>query len=403
MLLVARLVDGVDTPIWGILFDRTHSRWGRSRPWFLWLCGPFAIFGVLTFAVPHWTAGAKLAYACVTYVACGVLYTGINTPVTSILSALTSDPHERVTLTCFRMVGSKAGALLVNLTALALVGWLGHGNDHRGYALTLPLFAAGSVILFLLAFRNLKETVPTTTRRGSPLRGFGALRGNWPWLTVFLSFFAFWIAFIARITMVPFYFQYALHRPDLIPAANAFDFASLAAVFALPRLCRWTSKRNVCLGGLLGCVAGQLLLAAGAGAHPRLGEIAAGWVLGFVATGAAMALPFSMLSDCVDYGEWRTGIRAEGLLTAIGAAFCIKAGSGLGGALPAWIMAAHGYVANAVQTPRSLEGIALGFIWLPAAGYGLAMLPLAFYGPYERLEPRIQAELRDRRKAAGSA
>jgi len=111
ILAIARWIDAVDAPVWGVIFDKTRSRWGKSRPWFLWLCVPFAAFGVLTFQTPELSHGAKVWYAALTYIACSVLYTGINTPVTSILSALTADPQERVTLTCFRMFGSKLGAL----------------------------------------------------------------------------------------------------------------------------------------------------------------------------------------------------------------------------------------------------------------------------------------------------
>jgi Na+/melibiose symporter-like transporter len=79
ILLVARCVDAVDAPVWGIIFDKTHSRWGKNRPWFLWLCGPFALFGVLTFTTPHLSGTAKVLYAAGTYIVCSVLYTGINT------------------------------------------------------------------------------------------------------------------------------------------------------------------------------------------------------------------------------------------------------------------------------------------------------------------------------------
>src|SRR5690242_9250840 len=96
ILLVARMVDAVDAPVWGIIFDKTRSRWGKSRPWFLWLCVPFAVFGVLTFLTPNLSYTAKVIYAGVTYVTCSILYTGINTPVTSILASLTSDPAERI-------------------------------------------------------------------------------------------------------------------------------------------------------------------------------------------------------------------------------------------------------------------------------------------------------------------
>ena len=101
ILLIARSIDAIDAPVWGIVFDKTDSRWGKSRPWFLWLCAPFAFFGVLTFCTPQWSATAKAIYAGVTYVSCSILYTGINTPVTSILSSLTPEAHERITLTSF--------------------------------------------------------------------------------------------------------------------------------------------------------------------------------------------------------------------------------------------------------------------------------------------------------------
>src|SRR5207248_129672 len=106
-------------------------------------------------------ANAKIFYAAITYICASVLYTGINTPVTSILSALTPDPQERVALTCWRMYGSKLGVLIVNLTALKMVAWLGHGDDRRGFMLAMPIYAAGTVLLYLLAYRNLREVVKT--------------------------------------------------------------------------------------------------------------------------------------------------------------------------------------------------------------------------------------------------
>ena len=234
-----------------------------------------------------------------------------------------------------------------------------------------------------------------------PIRdSLGALRGNWPWLIIFTSSLLFWIGFIARICMAPYFFQYTLGRKDLISVANSLDFISLATVFCLPFLCRWTTKRNLWLAGLLGMVLGQLILYAGIRQRENLALVMTGWSVGFLASGIAMAMPFSVLSDSVDYGEWKTGIRAAGFLTAIGAAFCLKAGSGLGGALPAWIMDAHGYVANAPQTASSLWGIELGFVWVPAACLVLSMIPVIFYGRFEQLEPRIYAELEARRAKA---
>jgi len=402
ILLVARLVDAVDAPVWGVIFDKTHSRWGRSRPWFLWLCLPFAFFGVLTFLTPELSPTAKALYSGGTYMICSILYTGINTPVTSILSALTSDPRERVVLTTCRMFGSKAGVLLVNATAWPLVTWLGQGDDKLGFLRTMPIFALGSVVLYLIAFRNLKETVPDHQKPLAIREGLAALKGNWPWIIIFTSCLLFWIAFIARISMVPYYFQYTWHRKDLVPLANSLDVVSLAGIFLLPWLCRWTAKANIWTWGLVGSVLSQLLVYAGGTAH-SLPLVFAGWVAGILTSGVALALPFSLLADSVDYGEWKSGVRAAGLLTAVGAAFCVKAGSGIGGALPLWILGASGYVPNGDQPARALRGITWGFVWIPAIFYTLATIPVLFYRKFEALEPRIQAELGARRTAAPSS
>jgi sugar (glycoside-pentoside-hexuronide) transporter len=400
ILLAARWIDAIDAPIWGVIFDRTRSRWGKSRPWFLWLCGPFALFGVLSFLTPDLSYGAKIAYAAVTYIGCNILYTGINTPVTSILSALTPDPAERVTLTTFRMFGSKIGVLLVNLTGLELVRLLGGGDDRRGFMLAVPIFAALSIGLFLLAFRNLRETVPNDTKP-LPLRGgFVALRGNWPWFIIFASSLFFWIGFIARVTVAPHFFEYVLHRPDLLKLANSLDFASLATALLLPWFCRRVSKSTVWVLGLAGMALGQLIVWLGMRGEPSIAVVMTGWTVCFVASGAAMAMPFSVLSESVDYGEWKTGVRAAGLLTAVGAAFCLKAGAGLGGAIPMWMLDAAGYAPKVAQNTAALGAITFGVVWLPAACFVLSLIPVLFYRRFEAMEPQIRQDLELRRAAA---
>ncbi|MFO1487910.1 MAG: glycoside-pentoside-hexuronide (GPH):cation symporter [Verrucomicrobiota bacterium] len=400
ILGLARWIDAVDAPIWGIIFDRTHSRLGKYRPWFLWLCLPFALFGVLTFMTPNLSYNGKVIYAAFTYIACSVIYTGINTPVTSILSTLTTSPQERITLMTFRMFGSKLGVLLVNLTALKLVAFFGQGDDRKGYMLTLPVFAVFSILLFLLAFRNLKEVVPQEKKIQPILGTFGALKGNWPWFIIFFSSFFFWVGFIARVSVVPYFFEYNLHRKDLTSLAYSLDFVSLATAFLLPWFCKITSKTAAWGWGLAMMIAGQLVLYFGMASNHSIPLIMTGWVIGFLGSGMAMAIPFSILSDSVDYGEWKTGIRAAGLLTAVGAAFCLKAGAGLGGAIPLWIMGTNGYQPNTEQTPAALKAIEFGIVWLPAICLTLSLLPVFFYRRFERMEPQIHAELDVRRAKA---
>jgi sugar (glycoside-pentoside-hexuronide) transporter len=400
ILLVARWVDAIDAPVWGIIFDKVHSRHGKHRPWFLWLCVPFALFGVLTYLAPNLSYNAKVVYAAATYIISSVLYTGINTPVTSILTALTTSPQERITLMTWRMFGSKLGALAVNLFALQLVDFFGNGDDRAGFLKVLPLYAVGCVALFLFGFRNLKEVVVEEKKHQPILGTFGALKGNWPWLIIFISSLFFWIAFIARYTVVPYYLEYNLHRADLTALAFSLDAISLVTALMLPWFCKSFSKTAAWGWGLVAMIVGQLVTYAGIASGDSVTIIMAGWIIGLLGSGMAMAIPFSILSDSVDYGEWKTGIRAAGLLTAVGAAFCLKAGAGLGGAIPLWIMSANGYVAKAAQSPSSLHAIEFSFVWVPAICLVLSLLPVLFYRRFERMEPQIHAELEARRAAA---
>ncbi|MDU5949211.1 MAG: MFS transporter, partial [Paenibacillus macerans] len=105
LLLVARLVDMLDSPIFGIFIDKTHTRWGKSRPWILWSCFPFTIVTILLFMGPELSASGKLAYAYIFYIASNILYTAVNNPLTTLLPSLSSDVQERTVANSFRMFG----------------------------------------------------------------------------------------------------------------------------------------------------------------------------------------------------------------------------------------------------------------------------------------------------------
>ncbi|HEX2584626.1 MAG TPA: MFS transporter [Steroidobacteraceae bacterium] len=399
ILLAARLIDALDAPLWGIVFERVSSRFGKSRPWFLWLSIPFGIAGVLTFATPDLSESNKVIYAATTYILCSVIYTGINTPVTSILSSLTRDPKQRLVLTSFRMVGSKVGVLIVNATLLPCIAYFGSGDDKRGIFIATIIYATGAVILFLVAFATLEERITEAPNSGISKNSFAAIVGNWPWWIIVSSSLFFWVAFISRISVVPYFFQYVWRRSDLTPIANSLEIVSLVSIVLIPWLCSRTSKSAVWVIGLIGSVLAQIIIYAGVAAN-SLPVVFVGWIASILTAAFAMIMPFSLLADSVDYGEWKTGVRAAGLLSALGAAFCLKAGSGLGGALPAWILSATHYQANQIQSAEAIGGINFAFVWVPAIFYLLALLPVLFYKRFEAMEPQIAAELEARRITA---
>lgn len=184
ILLAARIFDGIDAPVWGALIDMTHTKWGKARPYFMWLATPFAVMGVLTFWAPQIPMKQKIAYCAITYIIAGISYTGLNTPLTTVLPLLTPDPQERLTLNSLRLAGSNIGVLLTNVLTLPMVALLGGGNDVVGFRWTMIIFASLFWIITITAFFNIRERVHPVQEHVSIKKSIGAMKKNWPWVII---------------------------------------------------------------------------------------------------------------------------------------------------------------------------------------------------------------------------
>lgn len=393
LLLLSRIIDGIDAPIWGLIIDKTHSKYGKCRPWFLWLPIPFAILGTAVFYSPEATMNMKILYAGVTYLLFNISFTGLNTPLTAILPLLTKSPSERLVLNSFRMVGGQLGYLLMNVLAFPLVALLGAGDDKTGFLLTAAIFGFISVLLQFYAFFNLREQDTENLEKEPkvPLKdSFKAAKGNWPWIIMVVANLFFWIGMMARNSMVVYYLSYNLDMKDMVAFVNSMASAGILSIIAIPFICKFISKRSTWIIGLIMAIIGEILIFL-AGANIYVMVI--GWVISNLGSMIACSMPFAMLGSAVDYGEYKTKVRSAGFLTAFGSTFCIKAGSGLGTAISAWIIAAAGYIPNQVQSIDSLNGIIFAFIWFPVIMFLLAAIPLLFYKKYEKMETEIRLEL----------
>ncbi|POP41315.1 MFS transporter [Superficieibacter electus] len=393
ILLLARIVDGIDAPVWGIIIDKTRSKYGKCRPWFLWLPLPFAIFSVLSFFSPDISMTGKAIYAAIFYMLARILFTGLNTPLSAILPLLTLSPKERLVLNSFRMTGGQIGVLLMNATALPLVAFLGDGNDKQGFLYTAGVYALISCGLTLFAFRNIREIDASKAKQEQKLpikKSFTAMKGNWPWVLMVLANLIFWVALQQRATTIVYYLTYNLDRKDLVPLVNSLATIQILFIVAIPFFSRYMTKTWIWIAGLLVATLGGVLMWVAADNVPLL---IVGWVTGNIGSGIACSMPFAMLGFAVDYGNWKTGIKATGLLVAFGSTFCIKMGSGIGTAFAAWIMNAFGYIPNQAQTTESLLGISWAFIWTPCILFALATIPLLFFRQYEAMEDRIHHDL----------
>lgn len=391
ILMVARFVDAIAAPVWGTLIDMTHSKHGKARPYFLWLAIPYAASGILLFWAPSLSMTGRIWYCAIVYMIYGILYLGINAPVTTVLPLISSKPKERVVLNSWRMAGSNIGVFVVNSLTLPLVAFFGQGNDVLGFRIFVVIFAILNVIGTLYSFYHVRERVVVpNSQKVNLAQSIHAMKGNWPWFIIVAGNFLFWVAQQGRQQSMVYYFTYYFHSKDMVTLFNSIAIIQVLGVISIPFLNKILSKSNIWALGLALAVAGQVVITV---SGLNVAGVITGWLLANVGSGIAVSMPFAMLGSSVDYGEWKNGINAAGILTTVGSAFCMSMGMGFAGALNGKIMAAFGYVAGQSQTLNALTGIKISFNWVTIIVYGLAIIPALMYKKYENMESTITDEL----------
>ncbi|MHC9537226.1 MFS transporter [Dellaglioa sp. BT-FLS60] len=394
ILLVARFFDAFDAPIWGIIIDHTKSKYGQSRPWFLWMAAPFAIFVWLLFTNFGFTGNARFWYAGIVYILAGIAYTGMSTPITAVLPNLTSNTNERTIANTFRMIGGNVGNFLAITFILPLATLLGgSSNSSKGWSMAVGIYAIVAVILLVIAFWDMREKNIERIKSIPIKESFKAAKKNWPWVLVVIANILFWMGLTSRTSTLAYYFQYNVGDKNLISVFNGISIIQVLGMAMIPYLVKIFNKYGSTILGFAIASVGQIGLAF---SHSSMTMMIIFWCIANIGSGIACSLFFQMVGDTVDYGEWKNGIRASGFLTAIGSSFCIKMGAGIGGFIPSMIMNAFGYRADQTQTTASLGAISFSFIWLPMIIFALGIIPMLLYRKYEKHESVVKADLAKR-------
>ena len=182
MFIVCRVIDGITDLLVGFAIDKSRSRWGKSRPWFLFGAVPFALAAFLAFSVPDISPDGKLLYAYVTYIFLSFMYTVVNIPMASILPALTDDMNERTVLATWRKFLAFLGSTIVSATALTLVELIGRGNEALGFRVVMGIFGVVGCICFFLTFVLVRETNLQESKKSATLKEtIISLAHNIPW------------------------------------------------------------------------------------------------------------------------------------------------------------------------------------------------------------------------------
>ena len=398
LFLVVGLGVACLNPVMGMIADRTSTRWGKFRPWLLWSAVPFGIIGVLTFTTPNFSPLGKIIYAWTTYILLRVIYTINNVPYASLTAVMTLDPDERTSIASYRQIAANSAGFIVASLAIPMVNFLGHGNDARGYQLTMGLLSLLSVVFFIIAFFSTRERVQPDPQQKTSLRqDLADLFSNRPWVVLFLATLFYFIAILVRGNVMLPYFRFVSGKVDLYAWFNGFGLASLLAGVACST---WVSvrvgKRQLFIASMV--LTGVFNVALLAIPPTASTMIIGAEVLRQFSFGLSGPILWAMMGDVADYGEWKTGRRASGTVTAA-VVFALWVGIALGGAVAGWLFSLYGFVSEAqVQTAQAQSGILLTASVYAGLAFFATAICLFFYPITRQVNQKISDELAERRK-----
>ncbi|WP_321433566.1 MFS transporter [Trichococcus flocculiformis] len=396
ILLWARLFDGASDLAMGAIVDKTRSKHGKARPWILWMAIPYALAMILLFTSPDFLVSTgKAIYAFVTYViALAGVYTATMVPYNAMIGTTTLNPVDRGNLSTSRTLAGFVGAMGVTAVVLPVVNFF--GGDKQAWTWMAAVFGVISTVLLLILFKNSKERVSeaTVAVEKVPLKtNIKALFQNKYWIIMILyMMIGFITSGLGGINI--FYAQWILGDPAKVAVIGILSFMPIAvgAVF-MPVLLSKFSKKMIVLVGSLVMLLGLAIIAL---FPENFTMIMIGLVIRGLGIAPGAVAGFAMLGDVADYGEWKTGIRSEGLIFSAGT-FAEKVGSGVGGLILGVVLGLGGYVSQgATQSTEALFAIKAIFAYLPIAFTTICILLILFYDLDKKL-PGIAEDLKAKR------
>ena len=399
LFLTSRLFDAVIDLGVGIWVDKTRTRWGRTRPFFLFSGPLFCLAFVLTFAVPAgWSLDAKLVYAWISFYLLGVLFSFGSVPISALLPMLTAEPNQRMQLSSIRAGLSALSVIIPTVATLPLVGLLGKGDANRGFTLVAAIFAIVSLVLVLNLFRACREKVyDNTSPHFAILPAVRDMLRNRAWIVAFIYAVLNFIRFGTMLSVTAYFAIEVLKAPwaigVLLPAVSG---TLLVGAMIAPAVFKRLGMRTGCVVAL--SIAILLTLAL-----PLLEQIPAAFLTVFIASSLAVSITmvgiFTMAADSVDWHEWTTGSRNEGLLSS-GISLATKVGMALGTAAIAYTLAAAGYDPGKVSE-AARSAIRWSYYLWPLAVYTIQIVCILFW-PMDGQHARIRTDIAARNRSAAA-
>lgn len=366
LLLISRLFDGITDIGMGVLIDKTRNKEGKARPWIKRSILPFALFSVLLFATPaNFGNGAKLAWIFIFHNLYALAYTALGCSMNTLNIRLTRNEKEINSISTFIMFGSIFGNVVINAIAVSALTALSGGNENftqTGFIKLTAILAVVCTVGGLLTYFNTKELPEEKVEDGKKipmLAGIKSLLTNKYWLLQVVNTFCVYFGLNARLAAMIYYGIYVLGNPGLVTVLVIAD--NIPGLLMMPialGICNKYGKRKVALTGLCLSMIGFALMFLNIHNFPL-------FIVGLIVKGIffspVQGVGNAFIVDSAVYGEWKTGIKAEGMAFSA-VSFANKVSGGLAGVIVGWVLTFTGYVANAQQSPLAIKGIIFLYI-----------------------------------------
>ncbi|MRH43231.1 MFS transporter [Aquibacillus halophilus] len=366
LFLVARIWDAINDPIMGTLVDRvnTGNPKGKFRPYLKWAGIPLVVIAVVMFITPDLSESGKLVYAYVTYILFGMAYTFINIPYGSLASVMTRDPVERSSLASFRGLGSMIGIFVVGSLVIPAVNLF--PTQKIGFPAVMAIIGVLAIVFYYIAYRNTRERIRPTRHKNPEKISFNMVTRtlkNGPFLALsFMSFFTL-LSMLLNQSVGLYFFKYNLDNEGMFAVYNLVNMSlMIILILFIPKLTAKIGKKALTLIGFTISVIFYAILFFIPLTTFTFILFACLGMLGIVIPNT---LVWAFVSDVIDYGEWKTGVRQEGTTYSM-YSFMRKLSQAVAGWGAGMGLTLIGYVPNVMQTPDTLIGIKAMMVLIPA-------------------------------------
>lgn len=389
LLFSARMWDAVNDPLMGILTDKTRTRWGKFRPYLFLVSIPIIIILYMIFTPG--ADGYALVWAYITYFLFDIVYTISDIPLWSLTSVMSRNPDERTRLITFGKLIAPVSFILVSIVTVPLLNVF--GSDTKAYRNVGVIYAVLMALGMLATFFNTRERVEPDKNKISVKDILVSLKENKPLRYILIS--QILIATVDNLitAMVVYYATYNLFDVNLTPVLSlAMILPMLLGIGVASRLSSRYDKKKLILAALAVRVAGYIVLFFIG--YTNVVVLIIGFALVAVTFGGPEILLPAMMVESIDYTQWKTGKRTEGIMWST-QTFVVKLGSSLSGMILGFLLVYVKYIPNIAQSEKTLAGMHGIFTLVPAALIFLSILPMIFYPLTRKLYKRIIKELGD--------